>query len=393
MKNNAIFTIFKKELARFFKDRRTLVALIMPGFLIYVIYSLMGGAMSEAFMPDDDYLPVVYVQNMPDSLNGPLKQSGLFDISDAEKNKINDYKDDIKNEALDLLIVFPKDFDKKVGAYDISSGIAAPNIEVYYNSSSVNSSMAYQNIVAFLDYTEAQMINKFDVNNSSDIVFDLASDEDMTGMLFSMLMPMLLVMLLFSGCMAVAPESIAGEKERGTIATLLITPTNRSHIAIGKILALSLMALISGASSTIGIVLSLPKLMGDTMELDGSVYGIADYAMVALVILSTVLVLITIISIISAYAKTIKEASTYVTPLMIFSMLIGLSGMMGSAVTNPLLYLIPIFNSVQSMIGIFSFEGNLVNVLITVGANIAFTAIGVYVLTRMFNSEKIMFNK
>ena len=253
--------------------------------------------------------------------------------------------------------------------------------------------MAYQNIVAFLDYTEAQMINKFDVNNSSDIVFDLASDEDMTGMLFSMLMPMLLVMLLFSGCMAVAPESIAGEKERGTIATLLITPTKRSHIAIGKILALSLMALISGASSTIGIVLSLPKLMGDTMELDGSVYGVDDYAMVALVILSTVLVLITIISIISAYAKTIKEASTYVTPLMIFSMLIGLSGMMGSAVTNPLLYLIPIFNSVQSMIGIFSFEGSLVNVLITVGANIAVTAVGVFILTRMFNSEKIMFNK
>ena len=208
-----------------------------------------------------------------------------------------------------------------------------------------------------------------------------------------MMMPMLLVMLLFSGCMAVAPESIAGEKERGTIATLLITPTKRSHIAIGKIFALSLMALISGASSTIGIVLSLPKLMGGTMELDGSVYGVTDYAMVALVILSTVLLLITLISIISAYAKTIKEASTYVTPLMILSMLIGLSGMMGGAVTNPLLYLIPIFNSVQSMIGIFSFEGDLVNVLITVGANIAVTVVGVFVLTRMFNSEKIMFNK
>ena len=55
MRSNAIFTIFKKELARFFKDRRTLIALLMPGLLIYIIYSLMGGAMGDAFMPDEDY--------------------------------------------------------------------------------------------------------------------------------------------------------------------------------------------------------------------------------------------------------------------------------------------------------------------------------------------------
>ena len=212
-------------------------------------------------------------------------------------------------------------------------------------------------------------------------------------MIFSMMMPLLLVMLLFSGCMAVAPESIAGEKERGTIATLLITPTKRSHIAIGKILALSIMALISGASSTLGVVLSLPKLMGDTVSIDGSVYGLTDYLMLAVVILSTVLVFVTVISIISAYAKSIKEAGTYVTPLMILSMLIGLSGMFGTAASNTALYLIPIFNSVQSMIGIFSFSASIPNMIVTVITNIAFTGIGVFVLTRMFNSERIMFNK
>jgi sodium transport system permease protein len=200
-------------------------------------------------------------------------------------------------------------------------------------------------------------------------------------------------MLLFSGCMAVAPESISGEKERGTIASLLVTPAKRSHIAIGKILALSIMALISGASSTLGIVLSLPKLMGDTVTINGSVYGVTDYLMLAVIILSTVLVLITIISIISAYAKTVKEAGTYVTPLMIASMLIGLTGMFGSTAQNPALYLIPIYNSVQSMMGIFSFETNIAHILITVVANITFTGVGVFVLTRMFNSEKIMFNK
>ena len=390
MKKSAILTIFTKELARFFKDRRTLIALLMPGLLIYVIYSIMGGAMSDAFMPDEEYKPIIFVENSPESFGGALSE--MFELKDTESSKLEEYKQQITDGGADLLVIFPENFDEKVFSYDVSSGEAAPNVEVFFNSSNTNSSMAYQSFTALLSSFEAQLTNKFDVNAGGSN-YDLATEEDMTAMIFSMLMPMLLIMLLFSGCMAVAPESIAGEKERGTIATLLITPAKRSHIAIGKILALSVMALISGMSSTLGVVLSLPKLMGDTMTLDGSVYKLTDYLLLALVILSTVMVLITAISIISAYAKTVKEAGSYVTPLMIVSMLIGLTGMMGSAATNFVLYLIPIFNSVHSMIAIFSFEANILNVIITVASNIAITGVGVFILTRMFGSERIMFNK
>jgi sodium transport system permease protein len=396
MKSNAILTIFKKELARFFKDRRTLIALLMPGLLIYVIYSLMGGAMSDAFVPDEDYEPVIYSVNTPDSVSPVFSAIGLEIIP---SQSIDEEKELIANGWVDVLIIFPADFDQKLFAAEPPAEISfrepVPNIEIYYNSSNTNSAMTYQTVVAALDAFESSMANMFDINLtlSEDQRFDLATDEDMTGMIFSMLMPMLLIMLLFSGCMAVAPESIAGEKERGTVATLLITPAKRSHIAIGKILALSLMALISGASSTLGIVLSLPKLMGGTMELDGSVYGVSDYAMLAVVILSTVLLFITLISIISAYAKNVKEASSYVSPLMIFSMVISITGMFGVSAKNPAFFLIPIFNSVQCMIGIFSFEPNILNMAITVATNLVITAAGVFVLTRMFNSEKIMFNK
>ncbi len=397
MKNNPIFTIFKKELARFFKDRRTLIALIMPGLLIYAIYSLMGDFMGDAFSPDEEYVPTVAVVNMPSSLEPAFSESGIFSVLNIDKADTDAQKTMITEGDCDLLMIFSESFDEKVAIYGPHMSSLPENIEIYYNSSNTNSSMAYSTAVAILDQYESIMTNKFDINRpaSEDQTFDLASDEDVTGMIFSMMMPMLLVMLLFSGCMAVAPESIAGEKERGTIATLLITPTKRSHIAIGKILALSVMALISGASSTIGVTLSLPKLMGMDGELaiDGSVYGVEDYAMLAVVILSTVLVFITLISIISAYAKTIKEAGTYVTPLMILSMLVGLSGMTGATAENPALYAIPIFNSVQSMIGIFSFELNITHVIITVCSNIAVTALGIFLLTRMFNSEKIMFNK
>ena len=390
MKSSAIFTIFKKEISRFFKDRRTLVALIMPGILIYIVYSLMGGAMTDAFVTDEEYKPRIAIVDLPASV-GSIIDGEAVELTFVDEDGIDEVKERIKGEESDILVIFPKDFDELVAQYSPSGNTPAPNVEIYYNSTSTDSTTAYTYMVTLLDVYESSMTNKFDVNMGG--VYDLASDEDMTSMIFSMIMPMLLVMLLFSGCMAVAPESIAGEKERGTIATLLITPTKRSHIAIGKILALSVMALISGASSTLGVVLSLPKLMGSEMQLDGSVYGVTDYLMLAIVILSTVLVFVTLISIISAYAKSVKEASSYVTPLMIVSMLIGLSGMFGEVASNTALYVIPIYNSVQSMIGIFSFSASITNMLVTVATNIAVTAIGVFVLTRMFNSERIMFNK
>lgn len=391
MKNNAIFTIFKKELARFFKDRRTLIALIMPGILLYFIYSLMGSALTSNLGTDEEYIPQIVIVNTPASVDTMLADAPVV-LTKTTADKVEDVQKQISNEEKDILVIFPENFDEKVIAYTPASGEPAPNVEIYYNSASTNSSNAFGFMTSLLSAFESSMTNKFDVN-MSDKTYDLASEEDITGMIFSMMMPMLLVMLLFSGCMAVAPESIAGEKERGTIASLLITPTKRSHIAIGKILALSVLALISGASSTIGIVLSLPKLMGEDVALDGSVYGVADYAMLAVVILSTVLLFITLISIISAYAKNVKEAASYVTPLMIFSMVIAITGMFGISAENPALFLIPIFNSVQSMIGIFSFEPNILNMAITVGTNLVITAAGVFVLTRMFNSEKIMFNK
>ena len=158
------------------------------------------------------------------------------------------------------------------------------------------------------------MANKFDVNraDSKADTFDMADDKDSTAQLFSSMLPFLLLIFLYSGCISVAPESIAGEKERGTIASLLITPVKRSHIALGKIAALSIIALLSGASSAIGTIASVPKLMSaSTNKISGASYGVNDYIMLGIIILSTALVLVTLIALISAFAKTIVIGGGY----------------------------------------------------------------------------------
>ena len=116
--------------------------------------------------------------------------------------------------------------------------------------------------------------------------------------------------------------------------------------------------------------------------------------MLLLVILSTVLVIVSIMSIISAFAKSVKEATTYITPLTILVMLISITAMFGDGAKKAAYwYLIPIYNSVQSMNGIFGFTAISSNLIITVVVNLVFSLILSFVLTKMFESEKVMFSK
>ena len=391
MKSN-IRTIIRKEFQRFFGDRRMLLStVLLPGVMIYVIYSLMGTFMADRFTVGEEERPVVCVQALPQSLEPVFAQLPLTlqFVDDAAQAR-----EAVASDAAAAYVEFPEAFDGSVAAYDVQSGEAAPNIKIYYNSASVASDSARAMLINALDAYESSLANRFDINAGADD-YDLASERDLTGMIFSMMVPMLMLMFVFSGCMAVAPESIAGEKERGTIATLLVTPMKRSELAIGKIVSLSAIALLSGFSSFLGTILSLPKLMGMSgAEMNVSVYSIAAYGQLLLVVLSTVLVIIALISIISAFAKSVKEASTTISPLMVLVMLIGITSMLGNgAPQQPLLYLIPLYNSVQAMNGILAFSTNGLHIALTVVSNVIYACAGAFVLTRMFNSEKIMFTR
>lgn len=372
-----MWTIFRKELARFFGDKRLVVtSLLLPGLLIYVLYSFMGSAFMGG--SEEVQIPVVALNTLPTSVEQAF--TATCDLRFVAEDELQDL---VTDEEVDIAVLFPDDFDSAVAAYETGKG-TAPSVELYFNSANGQSQTAMSMMTLLLEGYETTLANKFDVS-----VQDFASDEDTTTQIFAMMLPMLLMSFLYSGCVAVAPESIAGEKERGTIATLLITPIGRNEIALGKILALSLIAVLSGASSAIGTILSLPKLMGT--DFSASPYTASDYALLALVILSTVLLLVTLISLISAYAKSTKEAQMMATPLMLLSMFTGIMAMTGGGATSTTaLYFLPLYNSAQCMVGIFSLGEVGLPVLLTVLSNLAFAAAGIFLLTKIFRSEKIL---
>jgi sodium transport system permease protein len=397
MKSNTL-TIIKKEFARFFGDRQLLfTTVIMPGLLIYIIYSFMGMGMKKMANEGANEDVILQVENLPESMLPILKE-----IPNTTLMPMPLLEDDVKNlenKDLDVVLMrFPEAFDEKVAAFDPQSGMAAPTVEIYYNSANNASSRVYHIIEASLSAYEDQLSNRFDINraDSEEAQFDMANKDDVLGSILSKLIPMLILMMLFSGVMAIAPSSIAGEKERGTIATLLVTPLKRNELALGKVVSLSGIALLSGISSFIGIVLSLPKMIqADEAGIElGLNYTSADYTVLLLIILSSVLIMASAVSLLSALAKDVKNAGTMITPFMLVVMFCGLTPMFQSGTPESLTaYLIPFYNSIQVMTAVFAHEMRWMPVIVTLAANVVYTGFAVWGLTRMFNSEKVMFSK
>ncbi len=387
-----IFVIVKKELKRFFTDKRMIMSLILPGVLIFVLYSLMGNFIGDAITPADDYEYVICVENESVTLDGYLSTLGF------KYKKVNAPREEAEkklvDKEIDLYVSFSEDFD------DAGADKAGKNVVIEYNSAKRESAKIYsalqtvymQNSVASVDYNYA--INA-GVENP-----DMATEEDVVKMILTMFMPFILMVFLVTGSVSVASESIAGEKERGTIATLLVTPVKREYIALGKIIALTVTSLFSSLVSFVGIMASLPNLLqleriGDVTSIDLSVYGASTFVGILGIILITVMMFTMIMSILSTFAKSVKEATQFVTPAMIVVMLASVTSMIGGgkAVTNPALYLIPIYNCAQCLTMLFSGEFYGLCYLFTILSDALFVVLGVVLLAKMFNNEKIMLNK
>ena len=399
MRHNNTWTIVRKEFARFFGDRQLLfTTVIMPGLLIYIVYSLIGTGIGRMVEEENNEVVCLKVENLPQSL-APIICTMDSHVVVVEETLAESDIDALQNKEVNAVSVrFPAGFDSLIATYSPADGLPAPNVEIYYNSTNKPATRLFYALQGMLTAYEDGMSNRFDINrtDSPEVTFDQAMMDDVMGDIWSKILPMIIIMMLFSGTMAIAPSAIAGEKERGTIATLLVTPMQRNELALGKIISLSCIALLSGISSFVGIALSLPKMIhAEAGSLDLAFnYSAADYVALLIVILASVLVMAASISLISAYAKDVKNAGTMVVPFMLVVLLAGMLPMLQNGTLEGLgYYLIPFYNAIEVMTAIFSHTLDWAAVAVTLGANVLYTALAVWGLTRMFNSEKIMFSK
>jgi sodium transport system permease protein len=228
--------------------------------------------------------------------------------------------------------------------------------------------------------------------NASVIVDEKKQD----GRILGMLVPFLLNIMLFAGAMGLGVDAITGEKERGTLSSMLVSPIKRGEIVFGKLISLAIMSSISAAVYVVSIVVAMPILMnGATGGELGAVslqFSPLEVIMLFVILIVVVYLYVAIVALIAVLARTSKEANTYVMPAYVLVMLGSIMTYAGTGDTKLANFFIPIYNSAVSIQNLLMGELTLAQFGATVLTISVLAAIITSLITRAFNSEKIMFN-
>ena len=405
-----VLNIIKKELDKVFKNPRLFITtFILPGILIFAIYATMGNLANSEIEKAVSNTSNIYVVDGSKSFKETIEMYNETYPEDSE-NALNAnftyYKStDITKEELDCAlnegicnayIIFEENFDELLNNRLEDQSAPLPGVQIYMLSTSTMSTVASEKVNSLLnilrDIKIAEVYGDITILNKA--TFDIADEATQSNYILAMLLPMLLITFIFAGGLSIGTDAIAGEKERGTIATLLMAPINKNEIVLGKLIAAIIMTILSALSSFIGVACSLP--------MSHEIFGSANLTLLSFstmislfgLILSTALIAITIFMIASTIAKNIKEATTFAMPFYMIGIILSLSTMyMEKFPTNIGPYLIPIYNLSLGIKGILIGEITTINLLIVIGSNLVYFILGIILMTKLFKNEKMMFSK
>lgn len=398
--------ILSKELKRVFGDKKMVFSLfILPIILIAGIYGMMFFLVDKQKSSINEHVSEVFVQNMPDNFSELMSKHTECNINVIPAGESADtYKDKLLDGTYDLVVVFPENFYENFKNADATS--ALPDIKTFYNPSEDNSGEARTRFTeTYLEEYKQLLLNErfgslnyamvfsVDADNPDMIVQD---DGKATGKILGTIIPYLITLLIFGGAMGLGVDTIAGEKERGTIANLLISPIKRVDIIMGKIAALAIVSVLSAGVYVISfigsaVVLSKKSGMGEMFSRVSLNFTSVQIVQFVVLLLGLVLLYVGIIGFVSLMAKNIKEAQSFIMPVYILVMFAGMITMYSGDVTSGS-YMIPVYNTSAAFKGIFERTITMNQYLTSTIITYAFAGVMVCLMAKAMNSEKIMLN-
>jgi sodium transport system permease protein len=389
MKNSKIFLIYKKELKEVLRDRRTLIAMIVIPLLLYPVMMSLGGqliAMGKQKLSDEKSI-IANNNELPDSLDN------LINRDDTIKRKsTNDPKEDLKNSSIHAYI-------------ELKETSGTDSIYIYYDGASERSVLAGDRVAQIIAQFKRHMNESSLLNAGIDISLldqfgqrkiNAAPPSRMTGRVLGLMIPMLLVIMLIMGAMYPAIDLTAGEKERGTLETILTVPVQRFDLLMGKLLTVSTIALITGLLNlfSLALVYSLNMIqMGPESGDLGSTFSLITIALVIALIIPLAIFISAVMLSVGLFARSFKDGQNLMNPVMIILMLPAFVGLMPGIELNEFIVLVPILNIVLLFKEIM-LQNIVPQIIFTVIlSNILFATIAILVFSKLFNTEQMLFGE
>ncbi len=407
---NKIALIVRKELYRVFGDKKMIMGLyVVPVIVTVAIYVLIGKMTSVMTNDIEQHTSLVTIANATDDFKDAIESSGFS--QNAEINYIDDatfadkkasLDEEVKNSDRDLVVCLSADFGEIADEY-AAGGSVMPGMNIYYNDTNNYSSKAYSvfNNTVLETYKNSLLTERYgDVDYLS--VFNINTEnickESMANTQFvRMMLPYMVIMLLFAGVMSVGVDAIAGEKERGTLASMLISPVKRSEIAAGKLIGMAILSSISAVVTTVSMVLAF-AFMGSDSTLSGIGFGGVSFSALQivellLIMLALVLFYVSLVALVAVYSGNTKTASSAISPIYLVIIALGMVTMFRTGTDTPTyLYAVPVYGNALAVGDVCSGELTLVNFLVSFVGTTAIAGIITALVTKAFNNEKLMFN-
>ncbi len=391
--------VYRKELTDSLRDRRTLVSMIAIPLLIfpvmmlgfsYLALKLVGQAKKE--------VPQIMVLGGEDS---PKVMAGLRNLNTIEiVPPAPDYVEQISNKKIRAAVEIPKGFDAALERNEKTT------VKIYMYEGEIKSSFAADRVEKFFselrektarDRLEARklpvsLLKPFDIEQKN-----VAPPEKVGGSMFGGLIGYMVILLCMTGAMYPAIDLTAGEKERGTMETILCSPVERTHLVLGKFLMVLTASLASAVLSVISMgfsFLGVSKLgsleSGGRSPFQMSINPKAVLAVFGMVLPMAVLFAAALMTI-ALFAKSYKEAQSYLTPMTFLVVIPAVASLLPGVELNAKLALIPVLNTslVSKEILTGTYHWNYIALIFL--SSCAYAAAAMFIAVKMFQREDVLF--
>ena len=382
MKNN-LWNILKKELRELFRDKKSLaMMLVIPVLIPLLIIGMSALFESQVSKDVSEYNKIGFAYEMTEEEKNIAEKMGIEIISGKEE----ELKQKYENGEINLYIT-KQDNNYKINTDGSDNSTFASNLmETYFNT--------------YKQYLQQSFLQENNIN--PDKVLDIITVEEnvleqdnyfanyIKNYAFLFIMMAITVSATYP-----ATDTTAGERERGTLETLLTFPIKSRDIIVGKFLGVTVSSIITGILSLVLAILSLmlTKNMFSIYEGMDVMYSPLTIVFAVIVIIAYSFFISGLCIAIASTSKTFKEAQSALTPLTFISFFPGMIAFMMGITTTPILSLVPFLNFTLLFTDINNGTINVVNIGLMAISTILYISLVLVHIIKQYKSEKVLFTK
>ena len=382
MKNN-LWNILKKELREMFRDKKSLsMMLVIPIFVPLIVLGMSALFEVQANKDIEEYNKIGFAYELSEEEKNIAKELNI-EVNEGNEDEL---KTKYENDEIDLYIT--KDGNKYIlnGNDSDVTTYAKTLMESYFN--------VYKEYLQS-GYLQANNVNPNDVLNIITVEENITEEENMFVSYIRNYAFVFIIMAITVSATYPATDTTAGERERGTLETLLTFPIKSRDIIVGKFLAVTIASILTGIISLVLAIISVAIAQNAF-----SIYEGLNIMFSPISILLSVIIIIAYSFFISGLciaiassSKTFKEAQSALTPLTFISLFPGMIAFMIGVTGTPLLSIIPFINYVVVFTDTSAGNVDWLNIALMVISTIIYISIVLTYNIKQYKSEKILFSK